>query len=113
MSGSDLGIWPGIAEWGVILLSGEPPQHQVDHADLHPRLARCRVPLVVTAVDPAPTQPGERPLHHPTPGDHLELLAPPRPADDLDHIPAMLRPPRLQRMVVVLVVRPQQLQPGE
>src|SRR4051794_11092105 len=51
-------------------------------------------------------------FHHPTPGDHLELLAPLRPADDLDHIPAMLRPPRLQRVVVVLVVRPQQLQPG-
>src|SRR4051794_3096917 len=96
-----------------MLLPREPSKHQPDHADLQLGLARLGLPLVVPAVDPAATQPGERPFHDPTPLDHLEPFVPPRPALDLDYVPAVLRDPFVQRMVVVLVVPPQLLQPGE
>src|SRR5512135_3105204 len=97
---------PWIAERGSGLTSGEAPQHQPDHADLHLGLARLGFPLVVPAVDPAPAQPGERPFHDPTPLDHPEALAPRRPALDLDHVPAVLGDPPRQFMVLVLVVPP-------
>ena len=104
---------PRIAEGGLVLLAGKTSEHQLDHADLYLRLARGRRPLVLSAVDPATTQPGERPLHHPTPLDHPEAFAPRRPALHLDHVPAVLGDPPFQLMVVVLVVRPELLQAGE
>ena len=90
-----------------MLLASEPPEHQLDHAALP------QASLVVPAVDPATAQPGERPLHHPTPLDHPDALAPRRPALHLDHVPAALGDPFVQPVVVVLVVRPELLQTGE
>src|SRR3954447_1487718 len=96
-----------------MLLTGQSPEHQPDHADLDPGLARTRLPLVVPAMDPAPPQPGEGPFHHPTPLDHLEGLAPGRATHHLDHVPAMLGQPAVEAVVVVLGIRPELLQAGE
>src|ERR687898_3494965 len=97
-------LWPEVAEWCGIPLPSEPSQHQSDHADLHLRPAGVRTPLVVPAVNPAAPQPGERPLHDPTPLDHPEALGPRRTAPDLDDVPAVLGDPAVQLVVVVLVV---------
>jgi len=96
-----------------VLLARESPQHQLDHADLHLGLARLRRSLVIPAVDPATPQPCKCPLHHPTPSDHPEPLGPRGAAADLDRIPTVLGDPGIQRVVAVLVVRPQLGQPGE
>src|SRR5512135_3554219 len=106
-------LWARITEGGLVLLAGKPPEHQLDHADLHLRLARRGLPLVIPAVDPTTTQPGKCPLHHPTPLDHSEALAPGGATLDLDRVPAVLGDPSVQLMVVVLVVRPELLQPRE
>src|SRR4051794_25589710 len=49
-------------------------EHQMSHRDVDPGLARLLRPLVILAQAPVPTQPGERPLHDPTPLQDLELL---------------------------------------
>jgi hypothetical protein len=87
-----------------VLRAGKPPEHPLHHADLYLGHARSRRPLLLSAVDPATPQPGERPLHHPTPLDHPNALAPRRPALDRDHVPAVLGDPSLPLLVVVLVV---------
>src|SRR5206468_1875553 len=50
------------------------PEHQINHGHVDPRLARPLRPLVILAQPPVATQPRERPLHDPTPLQHLELL---------------------------------------
>src|SRR5262249_8253805 len=84
---------PRIAEGGLMLLTGQAPEHQADHADLDLGLARARLPLVVSAVDPASPQPGEGPFHDPAPLDHLEGLAVGRASYHLDRVPAILGVP--------------------
>src|SRR5579875_3885466 len=106
-------MWTRIAEGGLMLLTGQAPQHQTDHADPDPTLARTRLPLVIPSVDPAPPQPGEGPFHHPTPHDYHEALAPGRATHHLDHVPAMLRRPAVEAVVVVLDIRPEPLPAGE
>ena len=64
-------------------------------------------------MDPATPDPGEGPLHDPSPFDHLESLGPLRAAAHLDHVPAMLGEPGIQGVIAVLVIRPELLQPGE
>src|SRR4051812_6644001 len=74
-------------------------------ADLDHRLARSRVPLVVPAVPPVATQPGEGPLHHIPLGLLHEPHFPRRTADDFDHVPRLrLNQPVVEVMVVVLPV---------
>jgi len=75
MSGSALTSGPWVTERGLMLLTRQAPEHQPDHADLHLRLARPHVPLVVPAVDPASPQPRERPLHRPADRQRLEPRA--------------------------------------
>src|SRR5512144_997590 len=49
-------------------------EHQMGHGQVDPRLARLLRPLVVLAQPTIPAQPRERPLHDPTPRQHLDLL---------------------------------------
>src|SRR3954467_11778586 len=80
-------------------------------ADLDHRFARSRVPLVVPAVPPVATQPGEGPLHHIPLGLLHEPHFPRRTADDFDHVPRLrLNQPVVEVMVVVLPVPPDSLQ---
>src|SRR4051794_36805387 len=104
MSGSALTSGPWVTERGLMLLVRQASEHQPDHADLHLRLAGPHVPLVVPAVDPAPTQPRERPLHRPADRQRLERLLTRRPAHHLDDIPTVGRHPAVQVVVVVLVI---------
>src|SRR3954451_9740987 len=46
----------------------------MSHGDINPGLARRLRPLVILAQPPVATQPGEGPLHDPTPLQDLELL---------------------------------------
>src|SRR5208337_4107459 len=46
-------------------------------------------------------------LHHPPPRQQLKPSVPGRSADDLNHIPPVLRDPSVQGVIVVLGVRPQ------
>src|SRR5271157_4480633 len=96
-----------------MLLPGETPEHQTDHADLNLSFARTRLPLIFPAVDSATSQPGERPFHHPTPRDHLEAFTLRRAADHFDYVPAVLGHPTVQPVIVILVVRPELLQARE
>src|SRR3954452_24406408 len=74
----------------------------MNRTHLDHRLARTRVPFVVPAVPPVPTQPGERPFHH----IPLRLLhephTPRRTADHFHHVPRLgLNQPGLESVVVV------------
>ena len=70
--------------------------------------------FVVLAQAPIPPQPGEGSLHHPT---HLQRLKPRlalRPAHNLQSVrPPMQPQPRVQPVVVILVVREHHLQPRQ
>ena len=94
-------------------MTGESPHHQANHADLHLSFAGTRLSLVVAALNPTTTQPGEYPLHHPTKLDGFESRLLIVAAHDFDLIPAVLANPSGQPMIVVLVVRPQLLQTGK
>src|SRR5437660_11457692 len=48
-------------------IGSEPSQHEVDHAHLHSGVTRGRQPLIVLAVPPISSQPGEGALDHPAP----------------------------------------------
>src|SRR5262245_59534138 len=52
----------------------EASEHQMNHSQVDPRLARLFGPLVILAHPTVSPQPGERPLHDPPPLEHFELL---------------------------------------
>src|SRR5579884_2941725 len=64
-------------------------------------------------MDATTTQPGKGSLHYPTLRQDLEPLLLGVAADNLQHVPAVVADPLVQGVVVVLVVRPQLLQPGQ
>jgi hypothetical protein len=90
-----------------VLRPGQPTEHQLNHADPDLRLAGISQVFIILAVNPAPTQPAEGSLHHPPPRQQLKPSVPGKPADDLNHIPPVLRDPSVQGVIVVLGVRPQ------
>ena len=90
-----------------VLRPGQPTKHQLNHADPDLRLAGISQVFIILAVNPAPTQPAEGSLHHPPPRQQLKPSVPGKPADDLNHIPPVLRDPSVQGVIVVLGVRPQ------
>src|SRR5208337_2993686 len=90
-----------------VLRPGQPTEHQLNHADSDLRLAGISQVFIILAVNPAPTQPAEGSLHHPPPRQQLKPSVPGKPADDLNHIPPVLRDPSVQGVIVVLGVRPQ------
>ena len=90
-----------------VLRPGQPTEHQLNHADPDLRLAGISQVFIIPAVNPAPTQPAEGSLHHPPPRQQLKPSVPGKPADDLNHIPSVLRDPSVQGVIVVLGVRPQ------
>ena len=47
----------------------------MQHRDMNPSLSGFRQFLIVLAQTPATAQPGQRTLHHPPPGQHLEAVA--------------------------------------
>src|SRR5512135_3913812 len=84
----------------------------MNRTDLDHRLARVREPLVVPAGPPVPTEPGERPLHHPASWQLHEPHTPGGTTHHLDPITGLgLHQPAVEMMIVVLAVAPQQLQP--
>src|SRR5512135_2919497 len=91
-------------------------EHQMGHGQVDPRLARLLRPLVVLAQPTIPAQPRERPLHDPTPRQHLELLRLTflrlGTDDQLENpAPSLLRP--LRDSTVVDPIGQDLLQPGE
>ena len=90
-----------------VLRPGQPTEHQLNHADPDLRLAGISQVFIILAVNPASTQPAEGSLHHPPPRQQLKPSVPGKPADDLNHIPPVLRDPSVQGVIVVLGVRPQ------
>src|SRR5512143_1587507 len=77
------------------------------------RLARLGEPLVVPAVPPIPAEPGKRPLHHPAPGQLHVPLGAWRTTHHLDPIAGLgLHHPAVEVVLMVLRVRPQQIQPS-
>ena len=90
-----------------VLRPGQPTEHQLNHADPSLRLAGISQVFIILAVNPAPTQPAEGSLHHPPPRQQLKPSVPGKPADDLNHLPPVLRDPSVQGVIVVLGVRPQ------
>ena len=90
-----------------VLRPGQPTEHQLNHADPDLRLAGISQVFIILAVNPALTQPAEGSLHHPPPRQQLKPSVPGKPADDLNHIPPVLRDPAVQGVIVVLGVRPQ------
>ena len=91
-----VGHEPGLPRPAEVLLhavagQGDPPERVYEKAKITPvqdvgasdGSSRCRSsdsldsgrPLVILAQPPIPAQPGERPLHDPTPLQHLERLA--------------------------------------
>ena len=90
-----------------VLRPGQPTEHQLNHADPDLRFAGISQVFIILAVNPAPTQPAEGSLHHPPPRQQLKPSVPGKPADDLNHIPPVLRDPSVQGVIVVLGVRPQ------
>src|SRR5512135_2211886 len=54
----------------------ETSEPQMHHGYVDPRLARLLAPLVIFAQAAVAAQPGERPLHDPTPLQDLDLLLP-------------------------------------
>ena len=96
-----------------VLRPGQPTEHQLNHADPDLRLAGISQVFIILAVNPAPTQPAEGSLHHPPPRQQLKPSVPAKPADDLNHIPPVLRDPSVQGVIVVLGVRPQLSQARE
>ena len=77
------------------------------------RFAGISQMLIVLAVNSAPTQPGKGPLYHPPPRQQLKPSVPSRTADDLKHIPPVLRDPSVQGVIVILGVCPELLQARE
>ena len=90
-----------------VLRPGQPTEHQLNHADPDLRLAGISQVFIILAVNPAPTQPAEGSLHHPPPRQQLKPSVSGKPADDLNHIPPVLRDPSVQGVIVVLGIRPQ------
>ena len=103
----------GASPWSLVpkpipvLRPGQPTEHQLNHADPDLRLAGISQVFIILAVNPAPTQPAEGSFHHPPPRQQLKPSLPGKPADDLNHIPPVLRDPSVQGVIVVLGVRPQ------
>ena len=105
--------WSLVPKPILVLRPGQPTKHQLNHADQDLRLAGISRVFIILAVNPAPTQPAEGSLHHPPPRQQLKPSVPGKPADDLNHIPPVLRDPSVQGVIVVLGVRPQLSQARE
>jgi len=82
----------------------------MNHRHIYHRFAHTRVPLLVLAQPPIAHESTERPLHHPTPGQHRETYCPLRPAHHLQH-PALKDPDTPRRLLAsIAAIRPNLLQ---
>src|SRR5512135_709400 len=83
----------------------------MNRAHFDHRLARLGEPLVVPAVPPVATQPGEGPLHHPTPGQPHEPHGTLGTTHHLDPRAGLgLHHPAVEVVIAVLPVSPHQFQ---
>src|SRR5271154_1807091 len=86
----------------------------MDRAELRHGFTRLRQGLVVLAQPPVTPQPGERPFHHPANRQRHEAARAGRPADPFHPIrPPVQAQPIIQGVIVILVVREDDLQPRE
>src|SRR5579884_1623072 len=82
----------------------------MNHRHIYHRLAHTRVPLLVLAQPAITHEPTERPLHHPTPGQHRETYCPLHPTYYLQH-PAIKDPDTPGRLLASIAsIRPNLLQ---
>src|SRR5579875_1004216 len=85
----------------------------MNHRHIYHRLAHTRVPLLVLAQPAITHEPTERPLHHPTPGQHRETYCPLHPTYYLQH-PAIKDPDTPGRLLAsIAAIRPNLLQTRE
>ena len=82
------------------------------HRYMNPCLIGLRQLFIVFAESPAPAQPGQGPLHHPSPGQHLKPVAVRIPAHHAQHPTAGGPSPRRQPASIG-GVSPDDLQSGE
>src|SRR3954451_892912 len=76
--------------------ASEPPHHEAAHGSVHQRFPARTQPLVIFAHPPVLIDPGDRPLHHPPPRQHLEAFGhEPLPVDLL----GPLRSPQLGHLL--------------
>src|SRR5262249_14340846 len=87
-------------------------QHKSDHGDSYESLTDTRIPFVIFAEAPMPTDPGECPLHDPTPLQHHEPSAE-RAAHHLQDHQEPSEDSRRQIVAAVAAVSPQAFQPRE
>src|SRR3954470_22198415 len=73
------------------LIWTQEPEHAMNRTHLDHRLARLAEPLVVPAVPPITSQPGERPLPDPPPRQLHNPLRSGGPTHHLDPVPHTLR----------------------
>src|SRR5579884_2387880 len=82
----------------------------MNHRHIYHRFAHTRVPLLVLAQPAITHEPTERPLHHPTLGQHRETYCPLHPAHHLQH-PAIDDPDTPERLLAsIAAIRPNLLQ---
>ena len=79
---------------------------------MDPGLGGGRQGFIVLAQPPAPSQPSQRPLHHPSPRQHLKVMAVLGTLHDLHH-PAGPGHDPINQLPGVAPVSPDQLQAGE
>ena len=82
------------------------------HRYVHPGLGCFRQGLIVFAQSPAPAQPGQCSLHHPTPGQHLKGTAVPGTLHNLQH-PTRQGCHPVRQLPPVAAVSPDKLQAGK
>src|SRR5579875_2037921 len=82
----------------------------MNHRHIYHRFAHTRVPLLVLAQPAITHEPTERPLHHPTLGQHRETYCPLHPTYYLQH-PALKDPDTPGRLLAgIAAIRPNLLQ---
>ena len=84
-------------------------EHEMSHGYMDPGLGGGRQGFIVLAQPPAPFQPSQRPLHHPSPRQHLKVMAVLGTLHDLHH-PAGPGHDPINQLPSVAPVSPDQLQ---
>ena len=82
----------------------------MNHRNLNPCLTGLGQFFIVFAQPPAPPKPGQGSLHHPSPGQHLELVAVQWTLDDLEQ-PATEGECPLHKLSSITPIGPNQLEP--